>query len=88
MIERSRTNSGRIPRTEMPLFVRQATPEGADGIVSPAMDSNETELVIIANIGGFESIGVIVGPPGYVEQSGFGCVSKQIFPGVYVRAKH
>lgn len=84
MIERSRTNSAPIPRTELPLFVRRATPYGANGIVSKGMDSNRTSIVIVATYGGFQSIGVIVGPPTYVEawDATSGLISKQVFPGV------
>ena len=54
------------------------------------MDSNHTPVVIVATYGGFESIGVIVGPPTYVEASDAvrGLISKQVYPGVYVRESH
>jgi hypothetical protein len=89
MVERSKTNSNPISRNEMPAFVRNGTPAGANGRVA-LMDSNSTPLVIVARYGGFESIGVVIGPASYVETFDrvTGIISKQAYPGVYVRALH
>ena len=83
MIERSKTNSSEIEWEEMPAFVQRGTPGGARGFVSK-------DVVIVARFGGFESIGVVIGPPSY-EESGDrsrGQMSKQVYLGIYVRESH
>jgi hypothetical protein len=54
------------------------------------MDTNGPPLVMLVALGGFESIGVIIGPPSYVEvpPPQYPQISKEVYPGIYVRAVH
>lgn len=90
VVERWRTNSNPITKREMPEFVQRGTPDGAQAVVGGGMDPLRTPVVIVASFGGFESLGVIVGPPAYVEvgDGSRGLISRQVFPGVYVRESH
>lgn len=45
---------------------------------------------MLYSLGGFESVGVIIGPPSYIEVASENVPqwSKQIYPGIYVRDVH
>ena len=95
MIERDKTNSTPLPRSEWPEFVRRtATDDRTSWEVSVGrntdMDTNGPPLVMLVALGGFESIGVIIGPPSYVEvpPPQYPQISKEVYPGIYVRAVH
>src|SRR5256885_858666 len=64
VIERSKTNSTPIPRSEFPAFVRRITQKipatNWQLAVQPA-DSNRAPYVCSYSLGGFQSIGVDVG---------------------------
>ncbi len=93
VIARAETNSAPLGRSEWPKFVRDTANDGRSWHVSVGRsdgDTNGVHLVRLVSIGGFESIGVIIGPPDYVEiaprqnpQN-----STQIYPGIYVREVH
>ena len=93
VIERGKTNSAPLPRSEWPEFVRRTTADNR--IWQVLVDHTDTNtssppLVMLVALGGFESIGVIIGPPAYVEVAPpqYPQISREVYPGIYVREVH
>jgi hypothetical protein len=85
VIENSRTNSSLPAESEWPDFVRRV---GAGRQLQ--VETNGLPLVMLVSFGGFQSIGLVIGPPSYVETNapGVPLTSKQVYPGMYVRGSH
>ena len=85
VIERAKTNSSPLPPSEWPQFARRIG-EGWELIV----ETNNPPVVMLVSLGGFESIGLIIGPRSYIEMRtpGGPVISKQVYPGIYVRESH
>jgi hypothetical protein len=85
VIERSRTNSSLPAEPEWPDFVRRI---GAGRQL--LVETNGLPLVMLVSFGGFQSIGLVIGPISYVETNapGVPLTSKQVYPGMYVRESH
>jgi hypothetical protein len=90
VIERSRTNSAPMPPSQWPPFARRLTTVDASDNweldVNPG-GSNVAPHIMLFSLGGFESIGVDVGSPSFVEseEPDSRIVVEQIYPGVYAR---
>jgi len=85
VIERAKTNSSPLPPSEWPQFVHR-TGEGWQIMV----ETNNPPLVMLVSLGGFESIGLVIGPPAYTEvrTPGTPIISRRVYPGIYVRESH
>jgi hypothetical protein len=85
VIEGSRTNSSLPAESEWPDFVRHV---GAGRQL--LVETNGTPLVMLVSFGGFQSIGLVIGPSSYVETNapGVPITSKPVYPGIYVRESH
>lgn len=89
--QRAITNSNELPRSVRPQFVRRFA-RGDDRqwqlvIDHVERDTNSAPLVMLISPGGFQSIGIIIGPPNYIEvppTDGFQ-ISREVYPGIYVR---
>jgi hypothetical protein len=91
MTEHAKTNSTPVPRADWPEFVRRTTPDyRAWRVQLQPADTNTPSLVILVSLGGFESIGLIIGPPSYVEVAPprYPQISEEVYPGIYVRQTH
>lgn len=82
VVERARTNSSLPGESEWPDFVLRVG-SGRQLLVK----TNGAPLVMLVSFGGFQSVGLIIGPPSYVETNvpGSSLASKQVYPGIYVR---
>jgi hypothetical protein len=91
VIERDNTNSTSLPSSEWPEFVRKTVtndhPSWEVDVRHIDGNTNNPKLVMLVAFGGFQSIGVIIGPPSYVEvpPPNISQKSKQVYPGIYVR---
>lgn len=91
VIERSKTNSTPVPSSEWPAFLGLITSDGRRWKVEvwghADANTNSPPLVVVVALGGFQSIGIIIGPPTYVEIPPFNTprISKEVYPGIYVR---
>ena len=90
VIERSKTNSDPIPRSEWPDFARRiTTTDAVDNweLHVERGDSNTAPHIMLFSLGGFQSIGVDIGSSSFVKSEGpeSSVAVKQIYPGVYVR---
>ncbi|HZR21530.1 MAG TPA: hypothetical protein VFE51_29885 [Verrucomicrobiae bacterium] len=85
VVERSKTNLSLPVESEWPDFVK---PIGAGRQL--LVETNGTPLVMLVSFGGFQSTGLIIGPPSYVETNapGVPLTSKPVYPGIYVRESH
>lgn len=85
VIERSKTNSSLPVESEWPDFVRRV---GAGRQL--LVETNGIPLVMLVSFGGFQSVGLVIGPPSYVETNapGVSLRSEQVYPGIYVRESH
>jgi hypothetical protein len=91
MIVRNSTNTSALPRKEWPSLVNSITDTDRSwqiGVTQPEENSGDPPLVMVYSIGGFESIGLIIGPETYVEDPPSGQISKIVYPGIYVRVTH
>lgn len=93
VVERSRTNSMPPPPAEWPEFVRRTAVGNRTWrvVVSQSgSDTYVTPLVMLISLGGFQSIGVVIGPPEYVEiaPSQYPQISRAVYAGIYVREVH
>jgi hypothetical protein len=90
VIERSKTNSAYLPSSEWPGFVRSVTDDDRNWHVdvwSAEYEGTNTTFVGLLAIGGFESIGVIIGPARYIEVTAphDRTIATEVYPGIYVR---
>ena len=88
---RAATNSAPFGLSECPEFVRGTATENRSWHVSAGHDDGDGHgpyLVRLVSLGGFESIGVIIGPPDYVELAPPHQTSTEAYPGIYVREVH
>lgn len=90
VIERDKTNSDPLPFSEWPDFVRRTATTSRPWevrVFRADTDTNSPELVGLVALGGFQSIGVIIGPQSYVEvpPPQYPQTSKLVYPGIYVR---
>ena len=85
VIERAKTNSSLPAESEWPDFVRRV---GAGRQL--LVETNDPPRVMLVSWGGFQSIGLVLGPPSYIETNvpGEPITSKQVYPGIYVRESH
>jgi hypothetical protein len=93
VIERNKTNTSAPPYAEWPDFVKAVADDGGAWQVLTFKPSGQTNvtLVGVVRLGGFQSIGIIVGPATYVEATPPRNVpqsSEEIYPGIYVRETH
>jgi hypothetical protein len=91
VIERDKTNSTPLPPSDWPEFVRRTVtkdrPSWEVDIRHVDGNTNSPKLVMLVAFGGLQSIGLIIGPPSYVEvpPPQYPHKSKQSYPGIYVR---
>jgi hypothetical protein len=85
VLETSRTKPSLPAESEWPHFVRRV---GAGRQL--LVQTNGLPLVMLVSFGGFHSVGLVIGPPSYVETNapGVPLTSKQVYPGIYVRESH
>jgi hypothetical protein len=93
LIERKKTNTTALPFAEWPGFVKAVANDGRHWEVRtwPAPGQTNDTFVGLLSPGGFQSIGIIIGPPTYVEPTPEAHVpqtSEEIYPGIYVREVH
>jgi hypothetical protein len=90
VIDRARTNSTPLPSTEWPEFVRRTGTSWKVVLGHSGEGTNSSTLLMLVALGGSESIGIIIGPPSYVEVSDphLSQTSKRVYPGIYVRTVH
>jgi len=94
VVERYKTNSTPLARSEWPGFVSRTANGNRRSwqvILSHGDEvTNSTTLVMLVTIGGFESTGIVIGPPSYVEVAPLHIsqISTQVYPGIYVRQTH
>ena len=90
VIDRARTNSTPLPLAEWPEFVRHTGTSWQVVLGQSGEGTNSSPLLMLVALGGFESIGIIIGPPSYVEISDprLSRTSKRVYPGIYVRIVH
>jgi hypothetical protein len=83
VLERSKTNSGAIPRSEWPAFVQRIDAPCTEWQLIPRGRSGSSSNISLVSFGGFGSFGIDVGPPTFPEPQG-DAHCKQVYPGVYV----
>jgi hypothetical protein len=90
VILRSSTNSAPIPPSDWPAFVHRLAKPPRHWEVRVMKENDAGPLVCVLSPGGFESVGLIIGPPSYIELApkGIPQTSQQIYPGIYVRDVH
>ena len=80
-----------VPRSDWPEFVRRTSSDHRAWHVQVCpVATNTPPLLVLVSLGGFESIGLIIGPSSYVEVAPptRPQISREVSPGIYVRQTH
>jgi hypothetical protein len=83
VLERSRTNSNPIPRSDWPAFIQRIKAPCTEWQLVTGRNGSTSNISLVS-IGGFCSFGIDIGASSFVEPKHPNEHSVRVYPGVYV----
>ena len=83
VLERAKTNSSPVPRSEWPAFIASITPPCTEWQLFTGRNGSTSNISLVS-LGGFGSFGIDIGPASFVEPTRPDEHCEQVYPGIYV----